>query len=231
MAKLEALLTRSTNARNELATIPKLIERYKQAVLAAAFRGDLTADWRDKNSNGDASTFLKEHDITIFDNYEQEIPFGWHWVKAGDLCNVKSGLALGKKRKLDEKLLELPYLRVANVQRGWLDLSEVKTVLVTQREADALRLLSGDILMNEGGDRDKLGRGWIWDGQIENCLHQNHVFRLRLKAKAIPPKYISYYANNFGQNYFMDQGKQTTNLASISMTKLSGFPIPVAPTQ
>lgn len=83
--------------------------------------------------------------------------------------------------------------------------------------------------MNEGGDRDKLGRGWVWEKQINNCIHQNHVFRLRLKTDKISPRYISYYANEFGQKYFMDQGKQTTNLASISMSKLSNFPLPIAP--
>jgi type I restriction enzyme, S subunit len=104
----------------------------------------------------------------------------------------------------------------------------VKTIAVTPKEADALYLQPGDILMNEGGDRDKLGRGWVWEGQIDRCIHQNHVFRLRLKIKSVLPRYVSYYANEFGQSYFMDQGKQTTNLASISLTKLSSMPIPIA---
>ena len=82
--------------------------------------------------------------------------------------------------------------------------------------------------MNEGGDRDKLGRGWVWEGKINKCIHQNHVFRLRLKTDKVPSRYISYYANEFGQQYFIDQGKQTTNLASISMSKLSSFPVPIA---
>ena len=157
------------------------------------------------------------------------LPDTWIWALTGDLCNIKSGVALGKKRSLGTELIELPYLRVANVQKGWLDLSEIKTVLVTQKEAESLYLQSGDILMNEGGDRDKLGRGHVWNSQVENCIHQNHVFRLRLKSQKISPFYISYYNNELGQQYFIGQGKQTTNLASISMSKLSRFPIPVAP--
>jgi type I restriction enzyme, S subunit len=151
-------------------------------------------------------------------------------VAAGDLCEIKTGITLGKKRSPEAALTSLPYLRVANVQRGWLDLDEIKTVFVTEQEAEALYLRPGDVLMNEGGDRDKLGRGWVWEGQVPLCIHQNHVFRLRPRAKEIPPKYVSYYANEFGQPYFLREGKQTTNLASISLSKLSGLPIPIAPT-
>lgn len=230
VAKLDSLFARSRRAREELERIPKLCDRYRQAVLAAAFRGDLTAEWRkDKASTSTAKDFLVEVGIQpIEESSPSFLPDGWAWVLAGNLCNIKSGVALGKRRAPGTHLIELPYLRVANVQRGWLDLREIKTVLVTPKEAEFLYLAVGDILMNEGGDRDKLGRGWIWDGQIENCIHQNHVFRLRPKSNQIPSRYVSYYANEFGQSYFMDQGKQTTNLASISMSKLSNFPIPVA---
>lgn len=228
--KLDRLFGHSNSAREELSRIPRLVERYKQAVLDKAFLGQLTSDWRISKDHPDASDLLKSIDVDpLHDQELPHLPQGWHWSTAGELCAIKSGLALGKKRKLGTALVEKPYLRVANVQRGWLDLSEIKTVLVTDKEAQALRLQSGDVLMNEGGDRDKLGRGWIWDGQISDCVHQNHVFRLRPRSEMLPSKYISYYANEFGRSYFLREGKQTTNLASISMTKLSGLPIPVAP--
>jgi len=231
VAKLDRLFARSRRAREELGRVSGLVQRYKQAILAAAFRGDLTADWRKENADSlIANHFLIEAGIKPADEANlPSLPNGWCWVLAGNLCSIKSGVALGKKRSPGTGLLELPYLRVANVQRGWLDLNEIKTVLVTPKEAEALYLKAGDVLMNEGGDRDKLGRGWVWDGQIDNCIHQNHVFRLRLKTDKVSPHYISYFANEFGQKYFMDQGKQTTNLASISMSKLSKFPLPIAP--
>jgi type I restriction enzyme S subunit len=100
---------------------------------------------------------------------------------------------------------------------------------VTQKEVDKLALQPNDILMNEGGDRDKLGRGWVWEGQIPLCIHQNHVFRVRLYDQDFPAKLISYYANAFGQYFFMEQGKQTTNLASISKSKISKLEIPIPP--
>jgi len=123
----------------------------------------------------------------------------------------------------------VPYLRVANVQRGYLDLSEVKTINAAASDIDQLRLQPGDILFNEGGDRDKLGRGWIWEGQLTDCIHQNHVFRARLVSPDIVPKLVSWWGNSFGKDYFQREGKQTTNLASINLTKLSAFPLPLPP--
>jgi type I restriction enzyme S subunit len=115
---------------------------------------------------------------------------------------------------------------VANVQRGRLDLDNIKLIEATEEETRALQLMPGDVLLNEGGDRDKLGRGWIWEGQIAGCIHQNHVFRVRLNPLLAVPKFVSHYANHFGQKYFFKEGKQTTNLASINMTKLRALPIP-----
>lgn len=153
----------------------------------------------------------------------------WRTESLGDIADIKSGITLGKKYPPDATLVERPYLRVANVQRGYLNLATIKFVRLSASEADRLALRPGDVLMNEGGDRDKLGRGWVWEGQVTNCIHQNHVFRLRLRGATITPYYLSRYANQFGARYFLDEGKQTTNLASISMSKVAALPIPVPP--
>lgn len=156
------------------------------------------------------------------------LPPGWATTTLGDVAAVKGGLTKGKKRKPDDVLVTVPYLRVANVQRGFLDLQEVKTIEATPDEVEELRLLDGDVLFNEGGDRDKLGRGWVWEEQLDDCIHQNHVFRARFGA-GFSPKFVSLYANHMGQAYFLKSGKQTTNLASINMTKLKGLPLRIAP--
>ena len=208
VAKIDSLTAKSRRARDHLDHIPRLVEKYKQAVLAAAFRGDLTRGWRTEHGR-DLDT--------------------WKIVTLGEIAEIQSGVALGKKRRPNIQLVRRPYLRVANVQRGRLDLSEVKTIEVTETEAATLTLRLGDILMNEGGDRDKLGRGWVWEGQIDICIHQNHVFRVRLKDKSFPPELISLYANEFGQEHFFDEGTQTTNLASISKRRLSLLPLVLPP--
>lgn len=153
----------------------------------------------------------------------------WRICPLSDIADVQGGIQVGKKRPAGVALVEVPYLRVANVQRGWLRLNEIKTLAVTAEERDRLLLKDGDILMNEGGDRDKLGRGWVWREEVLGCIHQNHVFRVRLKDPDFTPEFVSHYANEFGQAYFIDQGTQTTNLASISKRRVMALPVPVPP--
>ncbi|MBT6341209.1 MAG: hypothetical protein HOJ48_18130 [Desulfobacula sp.] len=156
------------------------------------------------------------------------IPDSWLWVKLESVTEIKGGITKDSKRKV-ESPKELPYLRVANVQRGYLDLGKIKHIAVPSKRVPDVLLEKGDILFNEGGDRDKLGRGWIWEGQIDQCTYQNHVFRARLYLDGMNGKWFSWFGNTFGQQYFMAKGKQTTNLASINKTMLSAFPVPLPP--
>jgi type I restriction enzyme S subunit len=142
------------------------------------------------------------------------------------LADIVGGITVDQKRSTED-CESVPYLRVANVQCGYLDLSEVKPISAPRDRVEQLRLRPGDILFNEGGDIDKLGRGWIWEGQLPNCIHQNHVFRARLFVAYALNKIISWYGNVLGRTLFMRLGKQTTNLASLSLTKLKSFPVPV----
>ena len=156
------------------------------------------------------------------------LPEGWAWARLEAIAALKGGITVDKKRR-DPTSRPVPYLRVANVQRGHLDLEEVKEIEAPEADIEELRLRSGDVLFNEGGDRDKLGRGWIWEGQLPECIHQNHVFRARPYLADMSGKLISWWGNTFGKDYFLREGKQTTNLASINMTKLSAFPVPAPP--
>lgn len=158
-----------------------------------------------------------------------ELPQGWVWASLDMLGEIASGVAKGSKIGADLEVREVPYLRVANVQRGFLDLSEVKTILATERDISELTLKAGDVLFNEGGDRDKLGRGWVWRDEVADCIHQNHVFRMRPYLPEILPEMISHHGNTFGKTWFQNAGKQTTNLASINMTMLRMFPVPLGP--
>ncbi|MGI9193730.1 MAG: restriction endonuclease subunit S [Actinomycetota bacterium] len=157
------------------------------------------------------------------------VPPHWRWARLDEIAEIVGGITKDQKRRSAHPWVEVPYLRVANVQRGYLDLDEMKTIEATEEEIDKLSLKVGDVLFTEGGDRDKLGRGWIWEGQIDPCIHQNHIFRARARSPEILPKFVSWYGNTFGQIYFLNEGKQTTNLASINMTKLKAFPVPIPP--
>jgi len=158
-------------------------------------------------------------------------PADCKWTTLGEIAEIVGGVTKDSKRQSDPSFVEMPYLRVANVQRGYLDLREVTTIRVSPEKAKALRLEPGDILFNEGGDRDKLGRGWIWQGEIDDCIHQNHVFRARLLTNDADPKYVSLHGNTFGRQWFEKMGKQTTNLASINLKTLKSFPVPDLPAE
>ena len=154
------------------------------------------------------------------------IPEAWEVVKLGDVAEVQTGIA--KNGKLDlQRAVSVPYLRVANVQDGYLDLSEIKEILVEEHRLEKSLLCKGDVLFNEGGDADKLGRGCVWEGQIEPCTHQNHVFAVRC-GRRISPYYLTLQAASIkGKRYFLQSSKQTTNLASINSYQLKAFPFPL----
>jgi type I restriction enzyme S subunit len=143
---------------------------------------------------------------------------------------VVSGVTKGKKYA-NEELIEVPYMRVANVQDGHFIFNEVKTIAVTQKEIDRYRLRQGDLLLTEGGDPDKLGRGFVWEEQVPNCIHQNHIFRVRINEHAeINPYYLSaLVGSRYGKAYFLKSAKQTTGIASINSTQLKNFPTLIPP--
>ena len=158
-----------------------------------------------------------------------DFPGSWELPIFDDVFVMVSGVTKGGKVSPQDAQVR-PYLRVANVQRGHLDLGVIKTIDVKPADAERFRLKDGDILMTEGGDWDKLGRAAIWRCQIDDCIHQNHVFRVRPPSDDILPEWVITYVNSeLGRSFFEDASKQTTNLASINMTQLRGCPLPLPP--
>jgi type I restriction enzyme S subunit len=156
-------------------------------------------------------------------------PKGWPEHSLGDIAEVVSGVTKGRKFG-DKQTVEAPYLRVANVQAGHIDLTELKTIEVLPRDVEQLALQNGDVVLTEGGDFDKLGRGALWEHDIANCIHQNHVFRVRCKQSMMLPQFfVIYLQSSRAREYFLRCAKRTTNLASINMTQLRALPV-VLPT-
>ena len=157
-----------------------------------------------------------------------EIPVEWRKTQLRHCATIKSGITLGKSYSKDTVLIERPYLRVANVQGGYVDLNDLATIEVTPDEDLKYRLHSGDVLMTEGGDRDKLGRGCVWHGEIEPCLHQNHVFAVQTNETILLPEFLEYLtASDVGRSYFDVTAIKTTNLACTSSSKVLAFTIPL----
>ena len=159
------------------------------------------------------------------------IPESWHVAKLKYFASIRSGITLGKVYPSEIKLVEYPYLRVANVQGSYVDLTDVAMIKVTEEEAIKYRLKDGELLMTEGGDRDKLGRGTVWHAQIDPCLHQNHVFALRTNEKLLA-EYVSYLSASFvGRDYFDVTANQSVHLASTNSTTIMNFTIPYPSTE
>ncbi|MCG3201469.1 MAG: hypothetical protein NFCOHLIN_01339 [Gammaproteobacteria bacterium] len=188
----------------------KLLEEQKQAIIHRAVTRGLDPNVRLKPSGVEWLGDVPEH---------------WEVRRLKDVAGVQTGLTLGKAY-LGSPTESYPYLRVANVQVGRVDLRHVKHIDVPEREALGAMLRSGDVLMTEGGDIDKLGRGCVWHAEIPVCLHQNHVFAVRCDRSLLLPEFlVGLMASQHGRAYFQLTAKQTTNLAATNSTTLRAFPI------
>ena len=254
VAEIEAQFTRLDASVAALRRAQANVKRYRASVLKAACEGRLIpteaelarSEGRDYEPAGVLLERILVERRARWESQEKrrgkykepsdpdtsalpELPEGWAWATVSQCSELKGGVTKGQRYKNEQSLREVPYLRVANVQRGFLDLKQISRIETSQENIEQLRLIPGDVLFTEGGDRDKLGRGWVWKGEIGECIHQNHVFRARPFPNSVIPEFVSWWGNSFGQDFFSRFGKQTTNLASINLTVLSQFPIPVPP--
>jgi type I restriction enzyme S subunit len=224
---------------------PETITKLRAAILQLAVQGRLVPqDPNDEPASvllerikAEKARLVKEGELKEVKPLEpasvNEVPFempdGWAVQRFGDITNTVGGVTKGRKLT-GRKTASYPYLRVANVQRWFVNLDVMKEIEIPVEELGKYKLLHGDLLITEGGDWDKVGRTAVWEGQIENCLHQNHIFRSRLFVDDLCRDWLVLTLNSpVGREYFAGSSKQTTNLASINMTQLKHFPIPVPP--
>jgi type I restriction enzyme S subunit len=204
-AKIDALVA-------EQQRLIELLKEKRQAVISHAVT---------KGLNPDAP--MKDSGI----EWLGDVPVHWGVKRLKFVATVQTGVAKGKDNTGKATML-VPYLRVANVQDGYLDLEDVTTIEIPLENLERYRLQAGDVLMNEGGDFDKLGRGHVWHCEIEPCIHQNHVFAVR--PFSISSDWLNLVTGtNYAQFYFMTRSKQSTNLASISSTNVMELPVVFPP--
>ena len=158
-----------------------------------------------------------------------ENPMGWERQKLGNLGEVQGGLQVSRKRAVHP--LEKPYLRVANVLRDQLVLSEIKSIRLTEREFGRVRLQRGDLLVVEGhGNAAEIGRAAIWDGSVKHCVHQNHLIRVRPAHSSIIPEFACAYLNSSsGRQHLLRSGKTTSGLNTITTSDVKGCTMFVPP--
>jgi type I restriction enzyme S subunit len=167
----------------------------------------------------------------IIASAETEVIYPEHWtvIPFDKVAIVIGGVTKGRDLR-GRDVVTCPYLAVANVQRGFFKLAELKTIQIGAEELNKYLVKEGDLLITEGGDWDKVGRTAIWRGGVEKCLHQNHVFKARVPSLSLLNEWVELVFNSgVGRDYFAGASKQTTNLASINMTQLRSFPMPIPP--
>jgi type I restriction enzyme S subunit len=175
-----------------------------------------------------ADDFLRSAFLEMFGDPVTN-PLGWPEIALEDIASINSGLTKGRNLT-GRNVVSLPYMRVANVQDGHLNLSDIKMIELAAEEVSRFLLQPGDVLLTEGGDPDKLGRGAVWNGEIKNCVHQNHIFRVTCDLTKACPDFISAQIGSpRGKKYFLRSAKQTTGIATINKTQLKAFPLLVPP--
>ncbi len=155
----------------------------------------------------------------------------WPFLPIGKLSDVQGGLQVTSARK--ELPIEAPYLRVANVHRGYLLLDEIKTIRATPAEVARTTLCTHDLLVVEGhGNPEEIGRAALWSGELRSCVHQNHLIRVRFDNSKVDPVYACTYLNSTGgRRHLLRAGKTTSGLNTISVSNVREAPVALPPVE
>jgi type I restriction enzyme, S subunit len=206
VAELEKQFSRLDDAVTNLRRVKGNLKRYKAAVLKAAVEGRLVP--------------------TEAERARREGCTSWQRVRIGDVAQVISGLTKNPKRQ--GYLRKLPYLRVANVYANELRLDDIEYIGVADSEVDKLLLCRGDMLVVEGnGSPDQIGRVALWDGSIANCVHQNHLIKVRFGREAMPEWALIWMLSPWGRREIEQVSSSTSGLHTLSTGKISRLPMPL----
>ncbi len=254
VAAIEQQFTRLDAGVAALQRVRTKLKRYRAAVLKAAVEGKLTEAWRaehpatepaslllerilkERRAKWEADLRAKGKDSAKLRYVEPakpyveslpELPEGWCWATVDQISQIQGGLQ--KQPSRTPRKNAFPYLRVANVLRGRLDLSIVEKMELFGDELHTLRLEVGDLLIVEGnGSKTEIGRSALWNGEIRDCIHQNHIIRVRLSY--VIPEYIDYYWNSpEGNRRVTNVAGSTSGLYTLSVGKISRLPVPLPP--
>lgn len=190
---------------------------------------DIIADCDSLRSQYISSGLMRRQKLISVSDSDVVYPAHWAIAPFDKVAVVIGGVTKGRDLR-GRDVMTCPYLAVANVQRGFIKLTDLKTIQIGKQELNKYLVQEGDLLITEGGDWDTVGRTAIWQGGVENCLHQNHVFKARVPSLSLLNEWVELVFNSgIGRDYFAGASKQTTNLASINMTQLRSFPMPIPP--
>jgi type I restriction enzyme S subunit len=226
VAKLDVLNAKSARARTELARIDTLVSRYKQAVLSKAFSGELYSQQAARSVAAVPQETAEQIDGRTPDL--PALPETWRWVALSTCAEVSGGLTKNAKR--DSLPLQVPYLRVANVYANELRLDDVSFIGCTESEVARTILVADDLLVVEGnGSLDQIGRVALWAGELEHCVHQNHLIKVRPSSNLVSKFALYWLLSPLGRRAIEAVAASSSGLHTLSLSKVGGLPLPLAP--
>lgn len=226
VAAIEEAFSKLDAGEAGLRTVRQLIKRTRQAVLGAAVAGRLVAA---DPSDSPAAKLLADIGVEPVEAPPgADTPESWAWAGMGDVAAIGGGIQKQPKRAPNDN--PVPFLRVANVGRGNLDLEDVHQVEVFDGELERYRLQAGDLLVVEGnGSPEQIGRSAMWHGEIDPCVHQNHLIRVR-PANVLVPRFLELYWNSPSASRRVQAvASSTSGLHTLSTGKLKALPVVVPP--
>ena len=231
-----AIVERWQQAQVEIAAANERVKQL-EAAIDARFFGDLglkpptqvkhpkvfAVPWKDLQRWG-----VRSAADTIL-GLDRPLPASYSYVLLGNIAPVSYGIQKSPANRPGE--YARPYLRVANVRKGYLDLSEIKEINVPDSELETYRLEIGDILFVEGnGSREELGRVAMWKGEIPNCVHQNHLIKVRVDRTQLLPEYaMTWFNTETGRGHFFRSAKTSSGLGTINSEEVRSAPLPLPP--
>jgi type I restriction enzyme S subunit len=216
VAKLDVLAARVARARAELDRMAKLASRLRATTLSNAFHTS--------SVEGKIQHPLIDERVRSL----HQLPSGWEWKAVAELGDVSGGLTKNPKRTAIER--KIKYLRVANVYSNELRLVDVAEIGCNVAELEKTRLQVGDILIVEGnGSLKEVGRAAIWNAELPDCSHQNHLIRVRLGAQVHPKFMLFWLMSPAGRQKIERLAASTSGLQTLSISKISGLPVPFVP--
>jgi type I restriction enzyme S subunit len=157
-----------------------------------------------------------------------EIEAGYPVVRLGDdeLITVQRGISKSPDNRPADNAV--PYVRVANVQPGFVDLADVQELDVPAELRPASELRAGDVLVCRNNSLEWVGKAAPWAAEIEPCVHDDHVFAVRCDPTRLRPAFLNaYLQTDFARSWFISEAQITTNLAGIAGGAITELPIPL----
>ena len=282
VAKLEEKQAQTKIARDALDRLIPMLERYRQSVLAAAFRGDLTKEWREQNPDVEPASKLleriraerkakwieadaektrvraeagakkkgkawsEEDDKKALEigkakaekKYKEpesvnsedlpELPDGWCWSDLNTFSSISGGLTRNKSKR-SKANVTIPLVTVGSVYLKNIIPQNFGEIGLLDSDGDKASLSKGDILVVEGnGSLGHIGRAAIWNDEISNARHQNHLIKVR--PSLISSEYVlEWLSSPIGRSLIVKKATSGAGLYTLSISKIASINAPISP--